>query len=188
MKQQAFRLFGAGDKRAASFWLPDSALAHNDTLPNGQPAQTDSVISIGDFHHGIPGPKFTNKTSAGANGQQTGMVDTDFPLFRLADAYLIYVEANIRGGGGSGTTALVTSTPPRACLRKHDGRLRRASCGRYDSGERGRELMFEAQRRTDLVRSACSAAVRTSGHGRVVLPAESRWARSAICIRCPRTS
>src|SRR6266550_6124919 len=46
MKQQAFRLFGAGDKRAASFWLPDSALAHKDTLPNGQPAQTDSVISI----------------------------------------------------------------------------------------------------------------------------------------------
>ena len=153
MKQQAFRLFGAGDKRAASFWLPDSALAHKDTLSNGAPAQTDSVISIGDFHHGIPGPKFTNKTSGGANGQQSGMVDTDFPIFRLADAYLIYVEANIRGGGGSAATAL-----------GYLNALRQRAYGNTTANfaalppvdtilaERGRELMFEASRRTDLVR------------------------------------
>ncbi len=32
--------------------------------------------------------------------------DTDFPMFRLADAYLIYAEAVLRGGGGSRPQAL----------------------------------------------------------------------------------
>ncbi len=164
MKQQAFRSFAAGDRRAASFWLPDSAIAHGDTtvqqdvdsgwaLATGISRQTDSVISIGDFHHGIPGPKFTNKTSGGANGQQSGMVDTDFPIFRLADAYLIYAEANIQGGGGSAANAL-----------NYLNLIRQRAYGNTSANfaalppvdtilaERGRELMFEASRRTDLVR------------------------------------
>ena len=34
-------------------------------------------------------------------------VDTDWPMFRLADAYLMYAEAVLRGGqGGSATEAL----------------------------------------------------------------------------------
>ena len=33
-------------------------------------------------------------------------MDTDFPMFRLADAYLIYAEAVLRGGGGSPDQAL----------------------------------------------------------------------------------
>jgi len=66
LKQQAYRLFGAGDGRAAFFWTT---------------GQTDSVIDIGTFTNGIAAPKFTNKTSAGTNGAQSGMVDTDFPIF-----------------------------------------------------------------------------------------------------------
>jgi len=164
MKQQAFRRFGSGDRRAASFWLPDSAIAHGDTttqqeVDNGSAAatglshQTDSVISIGDFHHGIPGPKFTNKKSNGSNGAQLGMVDTDFPIFRLADAYLIYVEANIRGGGGSAVTALGYLN---AIRQRAYGNTSAdfATLPPVDTilAERGRELLFEAQRRTDLVR------------------------------------
>jgi starch-binding outer membrane protein, SusD/RagB family len=164
MKQQAFRRFGAGDLRAASFWLPDSAVAHGDTTTQadvtagratatGLSNQTDSVISIGNFHHGIPGPKFTNKTAGGTNGQQSGMVDIDFPIFRLADAYLIYVEAHLRGGGGGAGTAL-----------GYLNEIRQRAYGNTSANfatlppvdtvlaERGRELMFEAQRRTDLVR------------------------------------
>ncbi len=153
MKQQAFRRFGTGDGRAAFFWLPDSALAHHDTLANGQPAQIDSVISIGDFHHGIPAPKFTNKTVAGANGQQSGMVDTDFPIFRLADAYLIYVEANIRGGGGDPVAALVYLNAIRQRAYGNTS-ANFAALPPVDTilAERGRELLFEASRRTDLVR------------------------------------
>ena len=137
MKQQAYRLFGAGDGRAAFFWTA---------------GQTDSVGDIGNFSHGIAAPKFTNKTSGGANGQQMGMVDTDFPIFRLADAYLIYVEGHIRGGGSAATAlgylnairqrAYGDTTADFAALPPVDTIL----------AERGRELLFEAQRRTDLVR------------------------------------
>jgi len=138
MKQQIYRLYAAGDKRASFFYTT---------------GQTDSVSDRGDFTKGIAAPKFTNKTSAGANGAQSGMVDTDFPIFRLADAYLIYAEAHIRGGGGTDVAALGylnalrqrafgNTTADFAALPPVDTVL----------AERGRELMFEAQRRTDLVR------------------------------------
>jgi hypothetical protein len=81
------------------------------------------------------------------------MVDTDFPIFRLADAYLIYVEANIRGGSGSGATALGYLN---AIRERAYGNTSAdfAALPPVDTilAERGRELMFEAQRRTDLVR------------------------------------
>jgi hypothetical protein len=138
MKQQAYRRFAAGDGRAAFFWTA---------------GQTDSVIAIGNFSNGIAAPKFTNKTSGGANGAQLGMVDTDFPIFRLADAYLIYVEANIRGGGGSAATAL---TYLNAIRERAYGNTSAdfAALPPVDTvlAERSRELLFEAQRRTDLVR------------------------------------
>src|SRR5205814_5242922 len=58
----------------------------------------DSVIDITSFNYGVAGPKFTNKTSTGGPGSQTTMIDTDFPIFRLAEAYLIYAEAAVRTG------------------------------------------------------------------------------------------
>jgi len=138
LKQQAFNLFAAGDRRSSYFYM------------NGQQVDVDT---IGQFSNGVASPKFTNKTAAGANGAQSGMVDTDFPIFRLGDAYLIYAEANIRGGGGSATTAL-----------GYLNALRERAFGNTSAdfaalpvvdtilAERGRELLFEAQRRTDLVR------------------------------------
>src|SRR5438874_1152446 len=138
LKQQAYRLFGAGDTRASFFYTT---------------GQTDSVADRGTFSNGIAAPKFANKTSGGANGAQSGMVDTDFPIFRLADAYLIYVEANVRGGSGSAATALGylnlireraygNTTHDFAALPPADTIL----------AERARELLYEAQRRSDLVR------------------------------------
>ena len=38
----------------------------------------------------------------GSAGSHPTHVDTDFPVFRLADAYLMYAEATLRGGGGIG--------------------------------------------------------------------------------------
>jgi hypothetical protein len=164
LKQQALRLFSAGDARGAYFFTVDSAIAHGDTttqqevdsgkaVVTGLSHQTDSVISVGIYSHGAPAPKFSNKTSGGGSGAQTGMVDTDFPIFRLADAMLIYAEANIRGGGGSGALALQYL---------NDIRERAFGGTSADLGalppvdtvlaERGRELLFEASRRTDLIR------------------------------------
>src|SRR6266487_1235833 len=139
LKQQAYNRFAAGDGRASFFYA------------SGQQVNVDT---IGQFSNGIAAPKFTNKTSGGANGAQSGMVDTDFPIARLADAYLIYAEANLRGGGGSATDAL-----------NYFNLLRERAYGNTSAeitapqltldtvlAERGRELLFEAQRRTDLVR------------------------------------
>jgi hypothetical protein len=139
LKQQAYRLFGAGDSRAASFYTT---------------GQTDSVIDIGSFSSGIAGPKFTNMKSDGVtHGSQLGMIDTDFPIFRLADAYLVYAEANIRGGGGSAGTALGYLNAIRQ--RAYGNATHNfAALPPVDTilAERGRELLFEAKRRTDLIR------------------------------------
>jgi hypothetical protein len=138
MKQQLYNMFAAGDLRAAFFHTA---------------GQQVNVDDIGNYSNGIAAPKFINKTSGGANGQQSGMVDTDFPVFRLADAYLIYAEANIRGGGGSATDAL-----------NYLNLIRQRAYGNTTANfaalpvvdtilaERGRELMFETTRRSDLVR------------------------------------
>jgi len=110
------------------------------------------------FNDGYAVRKFTNVTSAGQPGSDpTGtFVDTDFPMFRLADVYLIYAEAVLRGGtGGDINTALTYVNMIRT--RAYDG----STAGNISSGqltlpfildERGRELLFEMQRRTDLIR------------------------------------
>ncbi len=75
-------------------------------------------------------------------------------MFRLADAYLIYAEAALRGGGGSTAQAL---TYVNALRQRAFGN----TSGDITSGqltldflldERGRELLWEGQRRMDLVR------------------------------------
>ena len=138
MKQQTYRRFAAGDTRAAFFYTA---------------GQTDSVSDRGDFTKGIAAPKFTNLKANGDTAQAKGMVDTDFPIFRLADAYLIYAEANIRGGGGTAANAL---TYLNAVRQRAYGNATAnfAALPPVDTilAERGRELLFEASRRTDLIR------------------------------------
>jgi len=91
LKQEAYNRFPAGDPRGAFF--------HTD-------GQTVEVTSIGNFNNGIASPKFQNVTSTGAPGSNGTHVDTDFPMFRLGDAYLIYAEAVLRGAGGTPEQAL----------------------------------------------------------------------------------
>ena len=82
------------------------------------------------------------------------MVDTDFPIFRLADAYLIYAEASLRGGGG--TPAQAEGYVDSLRVRAFGNTSHNIPAGTLTLdtvlAERGRELLFEAQRRTDLVR------------------------------------
>jgi hypothetical protein len=69
--------------------------------------QNIEIENIGEFRDGYSIKKWKNKTSAGANGSSLTWADTDFPMFRLAEAYLIYSEAVLRGGtGGSAAQAL----------------------------------------------------------------------------------
>ena len=82
----------------------------------------------------------------------TTWLDTDFPVYRLADAYLMYAEAVVRGGqGGTKSQALIYLNALRTrasapIIAESDITLQ------YLIDERSRELYWEGHRRTDLIR------------------------------------
>lgn len=107
------------------------------------------------FTEGYMSAKFKNLTSTGLKGQHGMFVDTDFPLFRLADVYLMYAEAVLRGGsGGSNATALELVNDLRE--RAYGDASGNITAGQltldFLLDERARELHWEAHRRTDLIR------------------------------------
>lgn len=103
----------------------------------------------GDFTDGYAFIKYKNVTSSGVAGVHDNWVSTDIPLYRLADVYLMYAEATLRGGNGNLATAL-----------NYVNMLRtRANAGTVSAltldfilDERSRELSWEFTRRTDLIR------------------------------------
>lgn len=139
LKPEAYNRYGAGDGRASFFFTSGQSVA---------------VTSIGDWFAGIPAPKYANVTSTGQSGSNPTHVDTDFPMFRLADAYLMYAEAHLRGGGGTAAQALAYVNALRQ--RAYGGPTGDITAGQltlaFVLDERGRELLWEGHRRTDLVR------------------------------------
>lgn len=113
-----------------------------------------NVTNLTDYTTGIGSPKYTNVTSTGAKGKNSTFVDTDFPVFRLGDAYLIYAEAMLRGGGGTRAQALayVNALRDRA-YGNTTGQITDAQLTTaFILDERARELFWEGTRRTDLIR------------------------------------
>jgi len=139
IKPQADSFYAAGDKRPAYLYTTGQTLA---------------VADIGTFTNGYAAPKFVNKTSLGASGSNSGFVDTDFPVFRVGEAYLIYAEAQLRGGGGTRAQALayVNALRERAYGGTSGDITDPELTLAYILVERGRELLWEAHRRTDLIR------------------------------------
>lgn len=112
------------------------------------------IESLSNFTHGYASSKWKNVTSTGEPGSNSSYVDTDFPMFRLADAHLIYAEAHLRGGGGSLTRAveLVNDLRERA-YGDQSGNITGAQLDLdFILDERARELYWEGHRRTDLIR------------------------------------
>ncbi|MFN2396512.1 MAG: RagB/SusD family nutrient uptake outer membrane protein, partial [Bacteroidales bacterium] len=116
--------------------------------------QTLEIPDLGNFENGYAVVKFTNIRRDGSEGSRLDFVDTDFPMFRLGDVYLMYVEAHLRNGGGDATTALGYVNELRERAFGDDS-------GNINSGqltldfildERARELYWEGHRRTDLIR------------------------------------
>jgi hypothetical protein len=101
--------------------------------------------------------KFRNLNRNGSLGPQiTDLgVGIDMPLFRLAEQYLIYTEAVLRGGsGGDPATALgyMNSLRTRA-YGSASGNINSSQLNLdFIIDERGRELHWECHRRTDLIR------------------------------------
>lgn len=102
--------------------------------------------------------KFKNINRDGSLGYAEGGnlgVGIDMPLFRLAEQYLIYAEAVLRGGtGGDLNTALgyINSLRTRA-YKNTSGNIGSSDLTLdFIIDERGRELYWEGHRRTDLIR------------------------------------
>jgi hypothetical protein len=133
---------GSGDGRAL-FWTD---------------GQAKEITDIGSFTEGYAMTKFRNRKLNGdpvRPDPQPTFVDTDYPMFRLADAYLMYAEAVLRGGSGGSSAQALTYVNQ---LRE---RAYGNTSGNINSGsltldfvldERARELYWEGHRRTDLIR------------------------------------
>jgi starch-binding outer membrane protein, SusD/RagB family len=139
LKPKAYNRYDPADPRRSFFWTDE---------------QTVQIATISNFNDGIPAPKFVNKTSTGADGSNAVHPDTDFPMFRLGDAYLMYAEANVRGGGGDPAQALayVNALRQRAYGNTSADISAPELTLQFILDERSRELLWEAHRRTDLVR------------------------------------
>lgn len=119
--------------------------------------QTLEISDVAQFTEGWAITKFRNVKADGsaATHAHPDFVDVDFPLFRLADVYLMYAEAVVRGGtGGSVATAVgyVNELRTRA-YNGATGNITSADLTLpFILDERSRELYWEGHRRTDLVR------------------------------------
>jgi hypothetical protein len=114
--------------------------------------QSLDINNIGTFTDGYAVTKFINKKADGSAAQRNDIPDTDFPMFRIADVYLMYAEAVLRGGtGGDIPTAVgyinqIRTRAGATTITAGDLNLD------FILAERGRELFWECHRRTDLIR------------------------------------
>lgn len=110
------------------------------------------TLDLGDnssFYQGLVTTKWNNNYSNGGSSHDSFDVDTDFFLFRVAEAYLNAAEAEMHINGEASTKAKGYID----ALRK---RAHATTSSSYDLDyildERSREFYFEGLRRTDLIR------------------------------------
>ncbi|AXT55937.1 RagB/SusD family nutrient uptake outer membrane protein [Aquimarina sp. AD1] len=131
----------------------DAAFTNDDRNTLIKDDRTAEITNITDPATGFVLEKFTNVTTTGDTGTDANNTfsDVDFPLFRLADIYLMYAEANLRGGGGDPNTALGYIND----LRNRSNASTVVSSDvdlDFIIDERARELYWEGHRRQDLIR------------------------------------
>ncbi len=135
--------YQGADKRAMFYFAPSSW-------------QWD-ITNVSTFTQGIGVDKFKNVTANGgpAPDAHATFVSTDFPMFRLADAYLLYAEAVLRGGAGGdiGTAVNYINAIRERAYGNNSADITASQLTlNFILDERGRELYWEGHRRTDLIR------------------------------------
>lgn len=155
---QAFRFT---QQIPALFPTPDTSVDKRAMFyTTGQNLQVQTISNSSD---GYSAYKYRNKDRNGNPIQQNNnfgnLSDIDFPIFRLAEIYLNYSEAVLRGGsGGNLTLALDYVNKIRGRAYANDpssiaGNINSAALTLdFILDERARELYWETHRRTDLIR------------------------------------
>ncbi|MDF0715938.1 RagB/SusD family nutrient uptake outer membrane protein [Muricauda sp. 334s03] len=124
------------DDRAALFWTE----GHNYEMSDYK-----------EWTDGYPSIKFRNNFYF-SESNATYFSSTDFPLFRLADVYLLYAECAVRGASGAdmgtalGYVNAVRNRSNASSVTQSDLTLD------FILDERARELNLEGHRRSDLIR------------------------------------
>ena len=111
---------------------------------------TNDVLAT--FTEGFATTKYSSNRSDGAATHDPSQTDNDIFVMRLAEAYLIYAEAEARAAGSTSTlekgTGYINMLRSRA-----NNNVQKASYTLDEVlDERSRELYFEGVRRTDLIR------------------------------------
>jgi hypothetical protein len=117
--------------------------------------QNLEIEDMGQFGDGYAVTKFRNIDSSGNVGSDAdNFADTDLPVIRLAEIYLNYAEAVVRGGGGDLSTAtnLINKLRERAYGNTSGNIVSGDVTLDFILNERAKELYWEGQRRTDLIR------------------------------------
>ncbi len=106
----------------------------------------------GTFQDGYAFTKWRNVDKTGKAGSDAAYVDTDFPMFRLSEAYLTAAEAYFRTGNTSSALHYINVIRNRA-YNNGNGAITSADLNlNFILDERSRELSWELTRRTDLIR------------------------------------
>jgi len=129
-------LEASNDVRASLFWTQ----GHNFEM-NDYRTWTD----------GYPSIKFRNTEFQQAS-TPTAFSSTDFPLYRLADTYLMYAELAVRGASGTDMNTALTYVNQIRTRANATTVAVSALTEQFILDERARELNLEGHRRTDLIR------------------------------------
>jgi hypothetical protein len=138
------KLFHEKDKRAMFF----------------KEGQTLDIADCTNQTNGYLVTKWSNLSDNGEAASNTSAdgVNTDYPMFRLADVYLMLAEAVVRGGTGASkeeALGFVNQLRQRAFGNEYEtsGKISISDLTvDFILDERGRELYWECSRRTDLIR------------------------------------
>lgn len=114
--------------------------------------KNERTLELGEnksFFSGIVTPKWNNNYAEGGNPHDSKFVDTDFFLFRVAEAYLNAAEAemHLNGEGSDKAKGYIDKLRERAHADVHSSYTLNDVLD-----ERARELYCEGLRRTDLIR------------------------------------
>lgn len=145
---------GWGGIRTTSAFVNKFQTGTQDARSNFHTAGQSLVISdVSNFADGYAIKKFKNVDINGNQGSDASgdFVDTDFPMFRLADAYLMYAECAVRTGANVGQGLSYVNSLRERAYGNASGDVTSIDLN-FILDERARELHWEGHRRTDLIR------------------------------------